>query len=102
MSFPSYVEPPTRAELARDEIPSGTRRLCEYCGCTPEDGEVRSCVEPGGTGRPPCHSFKDFPLCSSCGGEGGRVRFTPGSVMPDPQTEELCSRCEGYGVEGLI
>ena len=37
--------------------------------------------------------------CGACGGEGGRVSFTPGSKMPDPQTAETCDRCEGFGRE---
>lgn len=35
--------------------------------------------------------------CSDCGGGAGRVRYTPGSCQPDPQTEEVCPTCEGSG-----
>lgn len=34
-----------------------------------------------------------YPLCSSCGGVGGRMRGN------DPQT---CDTCEGTGVRGLV
>lgn len=35
--------------------------------------------------------------CPDCGGEGGSMEYTPGSVMPDPQTERVCDTCEGAG-----
>jgi hypothetical protein len=97
----SYTNAPTRAEAERDEMPTGTRRLCEYCGCTPAEADFRSCVQPGER-RPGEHSFREFPLCSSCGGKGGSVQWRPGDAAPDPQTEVLCDRCEGHGVEGLV
>lgn len=94
---------PTRAELAADEMPTGTRRLCEHCGCTTGEAEAgRQCVDPPSEEHPAGHSFRDFPLCSGCGGEGGSVQWHAGDAAPDPQTERLCDRCEGTGVEGMI
>jgi DnaJ-class molecular chaperone len=40
--------------------------------------------------------------CPDCRGRGGQMFHTYGSRAPDPQTEQLCDRCEGTGVEGLV
>lgn len=85
MTFPPYVEPPSRTELAkRTKV---TRWVCVHCG---EEPSFCSSNKNGFF-----HEFRNLPLCGFCGGQGGRMRGG------DPQTEETCPVCDGTGVEGL-